>query len=425
MSNKKSVKQLIKEASLEKKPTTPKQGKFFTKAPIEGKKSGSLRSLITIKAASVKKKDSKGSTVVEDIKKLKDSLDELQASYGGLNELFNNTVAAKDNTVSSLLKDLRYTVDRLNKADFELRYDKASGSLFVDGEDAIAVDTPEVLGMLSSLVSLFPGKSISLKIDGDADYTDEAALEKLTELSEAPKVVEPDPVPERTSPEGNIETVLKGVGGDSKISDDDGALDPLDRFTCTYKGDAYSIWDKQLKTLVKVVSTPKEADALLEGLITGVTTSTEKASVEGEGADELPDPEFEENLDDVPAADVSGDAKKVMDSISTAPSWSDLAQYDAAKLQSLGYRGKGVNKYISKVVDDLSVPFFARVPGFEFFVDKNNCFTLDTAKAQKFLSDNEDSFTKFCVSGLGVSGLTKEDYFLTAYANRLRESFKI
>lgn len=419
MPNKKSVKQLIKEASLDKKPATPKEGKFTTKVPIEGKKSGSLRSLITIKTATVKKQDSKGSDLTDKdiIKKLKDSLDELQASYGNLNDLFNNTVSSADNTVSSLLKDLRYTVERLNKADFELRYDKASGSLFVDGEDAVAVDTPEVLSMLSSLVSLFPNKSISLKIDGDADYTDDAALEKLTELNGSPDVIKPEVIPVHTSPEGDIDTVLNGVG-DSKVSDT--ALEPANRFTCTYKDDAYSIWDKQLKTLVKVVGTPKEADAMLDGLITGVTTSDNNPVVE-----DVNDPTFEENLDEVPAEEVAVDSKKVMDSISGTPVWSDLAKYDANKLQALGYRGKGAAKYISKVVDDLSVPFFARVPDFDFFVDKDNHFTLDSEKAQKFLDENEESFTKYCTSGLGVSGLTKEDYFLTAYASKIREAFKL
>ena len=202
--------------------------------------------------------------------RLKDSLDELQASYGDLNALFNNTVSASDNTISSLLKDLRYTVARLSKADFELRYDTASESLFIDGEDAVAVNTKEVLSMLSSLVSLFPDKSITLKIDGDSDFSGDLALDKLTELSEEPSVVPPEEISGKASPEGDIDKVLTGVG-DSKIQDD--SLAPEDRFTCTYKREAYSIWDKQLKTLVKVVGTPKEADALLEGLVTGAATS--------------------------------------------------------------------------------------------------------------------------------------------------------
>lgn len=460
MPNKKSVKQLIKEASLNGKKSkttkTPKSGKFSTKIPIESRKSSSLRSLVKVKASTVKRKDSKDTSLGRSIairkglfNQLRDSLDELQASYGTLNDLFNNTVSAKDNTISSLLKDLRYTVDRLGKADFELRYDKASGSLFVDGEDAVEVDTPEVLSLLSDLTALFPDKSISLKIEGDADYTDEAALKKLTELNGSPEVVKSEVMPTHSSPEGDIDTVLTGVG-DSRISDD--VLDPASRFTCTYKDDAYSIWDKQLKTLVKVVGTPKEADALLEGLITGVTTSEGVPSGDKSVGEDINEDKFEENSskvsegvpvegqeeeaagdkstegkttgeESIQAGRSQTDSKRVMDS--KVLTWSDLAQHDANKLQALGFRGKGAEKYISRVVDGGDSPFFASIPEFWFFLDKNNKFTLESKEAQKFLDANEESFTKYCVSGLGVHGLKREDYFLTAYANKIRELLKI
>ncbi len=107
-------------------------------------------------------RDSFDAANYKNINALKDSLTELQAAYGDLNELFNNTTAANDSTVASLLQDLRYVVSRLDKADFSLKYDVASGSLFVDGEDSVAVSTPDVLAMLSSLTALFPNKSISL-----------------------------------------------------------------------------------------------------------------------------------------------------------------------------------------------------------------------------------------------------------------------
>lgn len=399
--SKKSIKQIVREASF-----------------VKGGLSGSDKKIT----------DSKHDKLM----RLKDSLDELQASYGDLNALFNNTVAASDNTISSLLKDLRYTVARLSKADFELRYDTASESLFIDGEDAVAVNTKEVLSMLSSLVSLFPDKSITLKIDGDSDFSGDRALDKLTELSEEPSVVPPEEVSGKTSPEGDIDKVLTGVG-DSKIQDD--SLAPEDRFTCTYKREAYSIWDKQLKTLVKVVGTPKEADALLEGLVTGAATSQDSFK-EPDFVEEPSEPTGQEVALEEPTGQegaleeplstegVSADSVKVMDSSPIITSWSDLSQYDISKLHALGYKGKQVREYIAKVTEGLIAPFFASVEGLDFLTDKDG-FSLESDKAQKFLDDNLESLTKYCGSGLGIGGLTKEDLFLTAYTSRIREAFKI
>lgn len=268
MSNKKSIVNIVKDAAVKPASRVRSATGLEKGERIKSKRSASLYSQF-LEAAKGKKAVSLSSDKLA-VQKLKDDLNELQASYSSLNELFNNTVSASDATISSLLKDLRYTVDRLDKADFSLKYDVASGSLFVDGEDSISVSTPEVLAMLTSLTSLFPNKSISLSIDGDADYTDGAALDKLSELNGSP--VDSGSTTVSVQPaEDDIDKVLGDLGDSNKVMDN--KYTPEERFVCTYQDDAYSVWDKELGTLVKVVTTPKEADALLEGLITGVSST--------------------------------------------------------------------------------------------------------------------------------------------------------
>ena len=243
MAKSKSITQIIKEASAGKAGKDKAHtGSQHSSTPLKREVSSPITSVLKgTKKAGIRQAVS-SRKYTQQLSKLRDSLTELQASYGDLKELFNNTNNAKDTTISSLLQDLRYTVARLDKADFALRYDKSTDSLFVDGEDSISVSTPEMLAMLSYLTSLFPDKSIALSIDGDSDYTDEGALEKLTELSPEKPESTTSVVPEVTTPEGDdIDKVLQGVGGDSKIKDSE--FEPENRFTCTYKQDTYSIWE--------------------------------------------------------------------------------------------------------------------------------------------------------------------------------------
>lgn len=344
----------------------------------------------------------------KNINALRDSLTELQAAYGDLNELFNNTTAANDSTVASLLQDLRYVVSRLDKADFSLKYDVASGSLFVDGEDSVAVSTPDVLAMLSSLTALFPNKSISLSIDGDADYTDSAALNKLTELNGSP-----DPstaaVPPVSPQEGSdIDTVLGGVG-DSKISD--GELTPENRFTCTYKGDTYSIWDKQLGILVKVVTTPKEADAMLDGLVAGASAPETNNNEPAEDViEEEPLIEGEEVLD----------SKRVQDcTLGMDSAWDECANFDVDYIKSLGWSQGKVKAFIKGLSEGKFTPFFSQLPAFSDLNHEDNIFDLSEGAGFDYVSKNLLSTQEANKLIEGAEQLDAMSSFMTAYSNLL------
>ena len=491
--NKKTIKQIIEAASggKQKKVSMASESSFFNKTRAsKGSKSTKLRDIFT-EAAKGKKhqvfsteKHDKNKQKLRDaklIKKLTDSLTELQASYGDLNELFNNTVAAQDSTVASLLQDLRYTVSRLDKADFSLRFDVASGSLFVDGEDSIAVSTPDVLAMLASLTSLFPNKSISLSIDGDADYTDGAALDKLTELngSPAPSVAA---VPSVKAPEGSdIDDVLRGVG-DSKLrdsrkacisyawgaaSDDevrsilkslrpdwkedmilrylntpfdslpvslrsdmedkgfksslsdgrivDSELEPENRFTCTYKADTYSIWDKQLGILVKVVTTPKEADAMLDGLVAGASSASED-SVEGGTFDEEPLDEGEEVLDSARVSDCA---------LGLDSAWGDCADFDVSYIKSLGWSDGKVSSFLKGVSEGSFVPFFSQLPAFASMSEGDNIFDLSSGAGLDFVTNNFASTQDANKMIAEAQSLDAMSSFMTAYSNLIYTAFNL
>jgi hypothetical protein len=406
MGNSKSIVQIIKEAatagSVTKKVTPASENSFFNKSNKGfGHKSTKLRSALNEGDSNKYKQRLTQKQLASQILKLKDSLSELQASYGDLNELFNNTVSAQDSTVASLLQDLKYTVSRLDKADFSLRYDIASQSLFVDGEDSVAVPTADVLSMLTYLTSLFPKKSISLSIDGDEDYTDGAAVEKLTELSGEPAgAVSAEPVEPAAG--DNIDDVLAGVG-DSKIKDSE--FEPENRFTCTYKEDTYSIWDKQLGVLVKVVTTPKEADAMLQGLVAGVTASSEPVAeepVEGE--------EFTED-------ETVLDSKRLQDAtLGLESSWEDCANFDLDKIHELGWDAAKIEKYCLAVAGGSIIPFFAQLPAFESLVHDGR-FDLESAEGSAFAEAQFESTKAANASVDGSDSLDALDSFMTAYTN--------